>query len=44
MTELEKKDKNYIIGTYNRFPVDILNGKGSFLTVRVKDTSIWARE
>ena len=29
MTELEKKDKNYIIGTYNRFPVDILNGKGS---------------
>lgn len=29
MTELEKKDKNYIIGTYNRFSVDILNGKGS---------------
>ena len=29
MTELEKKDKSYIMGTYNRFPVDILNGKGS---------------
>ena len=29
MTELEKLDKQYIAPTYNRFPVDILNGKGS---------------
>lgn len=29
MTELEKLDKKYIAPTYNRFPVDILNGKGS---------------
>ena len=41
MTELEKLDKQYIAPTYNRFPVDILNGKGS--VVFDKDISTWAR-
>ncbi|MBR6736863.1 MAG: acetylornithine/succinylornithine family transaminase [Clostridia bacterium] len=29
MTELQLKDKTYIASTYNRFPVDLVSGKGS---------------
>lgn len=29
MSEIISKDKEYILGTYNRFPITVLNGKGS---------------
>jgi len=29
MSELITRDKTYVAGTYNRFPVEILSGKGS---------------
>ena len=29
MSELQIRDKNYVMNTYNRFPVDIVSGKGS---------------
>lgn len=31
MTELQIRDKNYVANTYNRFPVEIVSGKGSIL-------------
>ena len=31
MSILKKLDKTYIAGTYNRFPVEIVSGKGSLL-------------
>ena len=29
MSELQNRDKNYVMNTYNRFPVEIVSGKGS---------------
>ena len=33
MSELQKKDQKYVASTYARFPVDLIEGKGS----RVRD-------
>lgn len=32
MSELQQLDKAYIAGTYNRFPIEIISGKGSIMT------------
>ena len=32
MSDLQQLDKAYIAGTYNRFPVEIISGKGSIMT------------
>lgn len=32
MNELQQLDKAYIAGTYNRFPIEIISGKGSVMT------------
>ena len=32
MSELQNLDKAYIASTYNRFPVEIVSGKGSVVT------------
>ncbi len=31
MSDLQDRDKNYVAGTYSRFPVEIVKGKGSLL-------------
>lgn len=31
MSNILEKDKQYVLGTYNRFPVNIVNGKGSIV-------------
>ena len=31
MTNIKDIDKEYIAGTYARFPVEIVNGKGSYV-------------